>query len=444
MLWLLVAALAVAALQQRIAPLRWAAAAAFGAALTLLLTRPGRPRRTAELTRRIDEFQRRLLYELARTARGLETPTWRDQLDRRRREVERGLCRGLGRGSRRWRRLRGALLDDAWEQVVGIMEQRARGGMAPPLAGSDLDALLRQALAGVPGASATAAVAGSEAGDTRADAVPDRKPESVAGGAQPAAASTAPSAPPPAGRQEDRPSPASPPPPTTVPIVCEAAALAEAVAAARRSVALEGGVYRVREELYGPPLRRSLRQVAEGVITDEKLERLVAAGRRQEWRIPVTAQGIRYDQLLARYRDSHEPATRTHVLEEVRRSLDAAGAALLLRADATYRMALAVGCLAVLARCFELAAGSPVYDDHLRSRHCLVVESRGAGRAWERYAAGLDAVEWGAGGRLAFLPAIVDATPAYLLLADAAPPTAAPGGGAWDLTTLITRLNLHP
>ena len=170
----------------------------------------------------------------------------------------------------------------------------------------------------------------------------------------------------------------------------------------------------------------------------------MAAGRRQEGKIPVTAQGIRWDLLLARYPDSRAPELRRRVLEEIRRALDAAGAALLLREDAAYRLALAVGSLAVLARSFELAAGSPVYDDHLRSRHCLVVESRSAGRAWERYSGVLDTVEWGGGGRLAFLPAVLDAAPAYLLLADAAPPTTAPGGGAWDLTTLITRLNLHP
>ena len=233
-------------------------------------------------------------------------------------------------------------------------------------------------------------------------------------------------------------------PRATEPIVCKAAAFAEAVAAARRSVALEGGVYRVREELYGPAPRPSLRQVAEGAITDDKLEQLVTAGRRQEGKIPVTAQGIRWDQLLARYPGSREPALRRRVLEDIRRSLDAAGAAVLLREDAAYRMALAVGSLAALAGSFELAAGAPVYDDHLRPRHCLVVESRSAGRAWERYAAALDAVEWGDGGRLAFLPAVLDANSAYLLLADAAPHPAAPRGGTWDLTTLITRLNLHP
>ena len=487
MQWLLVVAAAIttfgwwgaeasgAATEQPFASLRWAVAAALGAALTLLLTRPGPLHRTAELTRRIGEFQRGLLFELARTPGGIETPVWRDRLSRLRREAERCLSHGLGRGTRRWRRRKAALLDDAWEQAVAIMEQRARGGSALPLDGSDLDALIRRTLAGVSGTPAAAKVAG-DAGAAPARAVSGRSAASAAGAVSPTGPPTAlgvadpnvaatvhrpmrglhgvpghgvtmasaavPSQP--DGSEEDRPSAASQAPPATEPIVCEAAAFAETVAAARRSVALEGGVYRVREELYGPALRPSLRQVAEGAITDDKLEQLVAAGRRQEGKIPVTAQGIRCDQLLARYRDSREPAVRRRVLDEVRRSLDAAGAAMLLREDAAYRMTLAVGSLAALAGSFELAAGSPVYDDHLRSRHCLVVESRNAGRAWKRYSAALDAVEWGDGGRLAFLPAVLDATSAYLLLADAAPAPAAAGGGAWDLTTLITRLNLHP
>ena len=476
MLWLLVSAAAVTTIRwwgaettgavtgQPLAPLRWAAAAALGAALTLLLTWRRPLRRSEELTRRIDEFQRRLLYELARTSGAIETPTWREQLGRLRREAERSLSLGLGRGTRRWRRRKAALLEEAWEQAVAIMEQRAHEDSAPPLDGSDLDALIRRTLAGVSGVPGAAKGAGGAAATARA--VADRSAASAAGAAPPAGpptplgvagprvaatvhrpngatVATASASPRPDASQEERPSPAAPAPPATEPIVCEAAAFAEAVATARRSVALEGGVYRVREELYGPALRPSLRQVAEGAITDEKLEHLVAAGRRQEARIPVTAQGIRCDQLLARYPGSREPAVRRRVLEEVRRSLDAAGAALLLREDAAYRMALAVGSLADLAGSFELAAGSPVYDDHLRSRRCLVVESGSAGRIWERYSAALDAVEWGDGGRLAFLPAVLDTTSAYLLLVDAAPDSAAPRG-AWDLTTLITRLNLHP
>ena len=461
MLWLLVTAAAVATFprwgaeatgaftEQPLAMLRWAAAAALGAALTMLLTRLGPRRRTAELTRRIDEFQRRLLFELARTSGALETPTLRDHLGRLRREVERGLSHGLGRGTRRWRRRRAALLEAAWRQAVAIMEQCARGASAPPLDGSDLGALIRRTLAGVSDSPAAAEVAGDDAGAAPARADSGRSRESGAGGVPPTGApavltAAAPAPSQPDGSREERPSPASPGPPATEPIVCEAAALAEAVAAARRSVALEGGVYRIREELYGAAPRRSLRQVAEGAITDEKLEQLVVAGRRREGKIPVTAQGIRCDQVLARYPHSREPALRRRVLEELRRSLDAAGAALLLREEAAYRMALALGSLAVLEGVFELAAGTPVYDDHLRSRHCLVVESRSAGRAWERYSAALDAVEWGDGGRLAFLPAVLDAAPAYLLLADGAPSPAAPRGGAWDLPALITRLNLHP
>ena len=485
MLWLLVVVAAVAtfpwwgaaatpaATEQPLALVRWAASAALGAALALLLTRPGPRQRTAELARRIGEFQRGLLYELARTPGGIETPAWRDRLGRLRREAERSLSHGLGRGTWRWRRRKAALLDAGWEQAVAIVEQRARVGSAPPLDDNGLDALIRRTLAGVSGTPAAAKVAAAGAAPARA--VADRSAASRAGGVPPTGAPAAPglagprvaatvhrpmrrvrglpghgmtgatdSAPSqPDASQEDLPSRASQAPPATEPIVCEAAALAEAVAFARRSVALEGGVYRVREELYGPAPRPSLRQVAEGAITDDKLEQLVASGRRQEGKMHVTAQGIRCDQLLARYPGSREPAVRLRALEEVRRALDAAGAAMLLREDAAYRMALAVGSLAVLEGSFELVAGSPLYDDHLRPRHCLVVESRSAGRAWERYSSALNAVEWGGGGRLAFLPAILDAASAYLVLADAAPAPAAPGG-AWDLTTLITRLNLHP
>ena len=226
----------------------------------------------------------------------------------------------------------------------------------------------------------------------------------------------------------------------------EAAAFAEAVAAARRSVALEGGVYRIRKELYGsrPAARASLRQMAEGVLTDDKLERLVAAGRRQECRIPVAAQGLRYDQLLAQYADSRAPAIRARALEERRRSLDAAGAAVLVQEEDGYRMTLAVGCLAPLAGTFALTAGSALYDDCLEGRRYLVLAAPAAGRAWYRYAVGLAAVEAGASGRLALLPAILDATPAYLLFTGSAPPADGRSGGDWDLDTLISCLNLHP
>lgn len=224
----------------------------------------------------------------------------------------------------------------------------------------------------------------------------------------------------------------------------EAAAVAEAVAAARRSVALEGGVYRIRQELYGPPARRSLRRTAEAAITDAKLQRLAAAGRRQEWRIPVTAQGLRYDALLARYPDSGAPAVRARALEELRRTLGAGGAAQLTWRDDACRMTLAVGSLEPLAGAYGLAPGSALYDHCLAPRRYLVVDAETSGRAWQRYAAGLEAALAGGGGRLALLPAVIDAAPAYLLFAGAAPANDRPPPGGWDLTTLITRLNLHP
>lgn len=224
----------------------------------------------------------------------------------------------------------------------------------------------------------------------------------------------------------------------------EAAAVAEAVAAARRSVALEGGVYRIRKELYGPPARRSLRRTAEAAITDAKLQRLAAAGRRQQWRIPVAAQGLRYDELLARYPDSPATAAGARALDDLRRALGAGGAAQLRWQDAACRMTLAVGSLAPLAGGFVVAPGSALYDHCLAPRRYLVVDAEASGRAWRQYAAGLEAALAGGGGRLALLPAVIDAAPAYLLFADAAPPGARSPADGWDLTTLITRLNLHP
>ena len=438
--------------------IRWAVPAVLGPALLLLLVvKPPFTRGHGELARRIDGFQRSFLYQLARTPGVLEADTWRGRLERHRGEVERSLCRGLGRGSRRRRRRTAALLEDAWEQIVAVMEQRAGGGAAQPLAGIGIEMLIRHALAGALGTAPSTGYRGQEAGGALPVAAREWGPEVAAGqeaseeGASVALAEAATAGPAATDAQRggapaaESSRPAEPSP-TPAPAVYEAAAFAEAVAAARRSVALEGGVYRIRKELYGsrPAARASLRQMAEGVLTDDKLERLVAAGRRQECRIPVAAQGLRYDQLLAQYADSRAPAIRARALEERRRSLDAAGAAVLVQEEDGYRMTLAVGCLAPLAGTFALAAGSALYDDCLEGRRYLVLDAPAAGRAWYRYAAGLAAVEAGASGRLALLPAILDATPAYLLFTGSAPPADGRTGGDWDLDTLISCLNLHP
>ena len=429
---------------QRIHALRWLVPAVLGPALVLLLLfLPPLPRRHGELARRVDEFQRRFRDELAHTPGGLEADTWRDRLERHRGEVERSLCHGLGRGSRRRRRRTAALLQGGWQQLVACMEQRARAGAAQLLADAGIDTLVQHALAGALGAAAdrgtrataaggglpVAAEGGSASGEPPAEGAPVAV--AVSGGQSD-------------GPPEDASSLPSEPPPDAAPAVYEAAAFAEAVADARRSVALEGGVYRIRDELYAPPSRPSLRQVAEGALTDDKLAQLVAAGSRRQRRIPVTAQGIRYDQLLAQYAGSRAPHVRARVLQERCRCLGAAGAAVLVQEEGGYRMTLAVGCLAALAGTFVVAAGSALYDDYLEARRYLVVGARTAGRAWSRYAENLAAVEAGAGGRLALLPAILDACPAYLLFAGSAPAAAGRTGGGWDLATLITGLNLHP
>ena len=145
--------------------IRWAVPAVLGPALLLLLllvVKPPFTRGHGELARRIDGFQRSFVYQLARTPGVLEADTWRGRLERHRGEVERSLCRGLGRGSRR---RTAALLEDAWEQIVAVMEQRAGGGAAQPLAGIGIEMLIGHALAGALGTAPSTGYRGQEASE---------------------------------------------------------------------------------------------------------------------------------------------------------------------------------------------------------------------------------------------------------------------------------------
>ena len=212
---------------------------------------------------------------------------------------------------------------------------------------------------------------------------------------------------------------------------------------ARESVALEGGVYRVREPLYGSRAqpRRSLRRMAEGVITDDKIARLETAGRRREVRTPVTADGLNYDQLVAQFPNPGASETRARVLEDQRVAMEADAAFLLVSRTGGYTAKLACGAqLASGAPASDLStivltAGDALYDDYLRGRRYLLA---GPG-------SGVSSSLPFAAERVALLPAIVDGGRAYLLFAAAAPRDAAPDPGEpWSRETLIERLNLHP
>ena len=231
------------------------------------------------------------------------------------------------------------------------------------------------------------------------------------------------------------------PEPATVTVLA-AGAFAQAVEQARRSVALEGGVYRIRRELYGrqPDARASLRRTAELTITDDKIAWLGASGRHRGHWMPVRSNGLAYDVLLAQHGDSGAAATCARVLEEQRAALAAAVALLLVRKDAAYRCRLATGLLACTASQLVLGKGNALYDQYLHLRRCVVAE-QGSGLA-----AALPAV---AGrpesDRLALLPAVVDGGAAYLVLAGTASPEPARGDARrWSEHTLIELLDLRP
>ena len=218
--------------------------------------------------------------------------------------------------------------------------------------------------------------------------------------------------------------------------VIEAAAFVKAVQQARESVALEGGVYRVRERLYGSrgEPRRSLRRIAETVITDDKIARLATAGQSRAARTPVTGDGLNYDQLLAQFVDPAAAETRTRVLEAQRMALQADAAVLLARGSAGYSASLATGSPASTLGTLSLTAGDALYDEYLRTRRYLLAGPGSDVCSSLPFAA----------ARVALVPATLDGRRAYLVFA-----AATPGGGAgepglpWSQETLIERLNLH-
>ena len=293
------------------------------------------------------------------------------------------------------------------------------------------------------GAAVADSVPDSEAGRSGAAAVP----------VSPAAAAPAARAPahrhpqpPSEGAEERTAEGADAAPPVAV---YEADAFAKAVQQARESVALEGGVYRVREPLYGSRAepRRSLRRIAEGVITDDKIAFLETAGRRRQVRTPVTGAGLGFDQLLAQYPDSESSATRRRALEDQRMALQADAAVLLERRADGYVATLAdvrppapgvdaaAGSPVAVRSDLTLAAGDALYDDCLRARRYLVA---GPG---SDYVAALPFTA----DRVALLPATLAGGRAYLLFAAVSPRGAAARGGMpWSRETLIEQLNLHP
>ena len=218
--------------------------------------------------------------------------------------------------------------------------------------------------------------------------------------------------------------------------VIEAGAFAKAVQQARESVALEGGVYRVRERLYGSrgEPRRSLRRIAESVITDDKIARLATAGQSRAARTPVTGDGLNYDQLLAQFPDPVAGETRSRVLEAQRIALQADAAVLLARGSAGYSASLATGSPGTPGT-LALTAGDLLYDEYLRTRRYLLAGPGSDVCSSLPFAA----------ARVALVPATLDGRRAYLLFAAATPDGGAGEPGLpWSPETLIERLNLHP
>ncbi|MDE0023039.1 MAG: hypothetical protein OXP69_01360 [Spirochaetaceae bacterium] len=218
--------------------------------------------------------------------------------------------------------------------------------------------------------------------------------------------------------------------------VWETAAFAEAVQRFRDSVALEGGVYRVREQVYGAPAepRRSLRLTAETVITDDKIARLASAGQRRQVRTRVTGAGVDYDQLLAQFRGTGAGDTRRRVLEEQRAALAAHAAVLLVEQAAGYTAGVAAGSPHLVLSAMAVSAGDRLYDEHLRARRYVL-----AGPGSDVCTRLPFAAE-----RMALLPATLDGRHAYLLFAASMPDDATVQASAqWSRETLMDRLNLH-
>ena len=403
----------------------WLVPALSGALVVALTVAPLRASRRLRLERRMDRFERSFLRRLAATGGVPEPNRWRGELAGLRGEAGARLDgsgrrqRGSGHGEH--------LLEARWRRIAAALAERERGGAAAraiPVA--DLvEAAMRDAVG-------TDAV-GTDAVE-RAAASPRRAPA-----AMPPAPSSLPRRP---GASEGR-APAPAAERGSAPVdVLEEGAFAEAVQQVRESVALEGGVYRVREQVYGAPTepRRSLRRLAESVITDDKIARLATAGQRRQVRTRVTDAGVDYDQLLAQSpdvgaRDVGAGDTRGRVLEEQRAALAAHAAVLLVERDAGYTAVAAAGSPDSVLSAMALGAGDRLYDEHLRARRCVLGGPGSAVCGWLPFAA----------DRMALLPATLDGGRAYLLFAASMRDDATvQASGPWTRETLVERLNLHP
>ena len=394
------------------------------AALALPVPRPSRRRR---LERRIELFERSFVRRVATAGGELAVGGWRRELAGRRAAASERLA---GPGGRRGRPARhaDALLEERWQRIAEVLAQRERAAAGPPGRGVPvadlLDAALRDAC-GAPPPEAEAAVA-------------DRRSAAADAGSPRRASAPKPPAPPPseAGELPGH-GGASAPRAAGAPVtVYETHEFAKAVQQARASVALEGGVYRVREQLYGSGAapRRSLRRVAEGVVTDAKIARLEGAGHRRQMRLPVTGDGLHYDQLVAQFPDPGSADTRGRVLEDQRVALAADAAVLLASRAAGYAAALTAGSPAAVLRTLVMTAGNALYDDYLRERRYLLAGPGAGVRSSLPFVA----------ERVALLPAVLDGRRAYLLFAAAPGDAGAETGLPWSRETVIERLGLYP
>ena len=399
----------------------WLLPALLGALVVALTVAPPRASRRLRLERRMDRFERSFLRRLAATGGVPEPDGWRAELAGLRERASARLGgaaarprRGAGRAGRTEK-----LLQERWRRIAAALAERERGGAgARAIALGDLvDAAVRDAVGNAVGGAAAGGRRASAATPPDASAPPARRPEAIAvRGPEPEAE-----------RDRDR----------AQVEVFEAGAFAEAVQQVRESVALEGGVYRVREQVYrgrAEP-RRSLRRVAESVITDDKIARLASAGQRRQVRTPVTGAGVDLDRLLAQFPDAGASDTRGRVLEEQRAALAAHAAVLLTEQGAGYTARVAAGSPHAVLSAMVLSAGDRLYDEHLGARRYLLA---GPG---SDVCTGLPF----AADRAALLPATLDGRPAYLLFAASMRDHAtAEAGAPWTRDTLIDRLNLHP
>ena len=420
---------------------RWLVVGGLAGALFLLLLLLLGVRRDplAVLAERLERFRVRFLEEVAVTPGGLDRGRWRRELQSHKDEVRTQLLAATRRLSRGRRRRAEAMFEAGWQRLVDYLERRA--GEAPAtLDGAAIERLIEAALA-PPG---TARPAARPPVSDRLRQAPTPPPQRVPQPSARAAAKPQPVPVPPTRRPPSRPlsepappsrqtaataqSAPAPPPPV---LSLEPAAFLAAVTAARKSVVLEGGVYRVRQELYGkdppaprdPTEPRSLRRVAaESAPTDERLGELVAAGRRAAARqLPVTPLGVDLDHLLAGDAHAQNTAARAQVLDLLRASMDAAGAALLVDRAGGYRSAVTCGNLAYASGELQFGRGNPLYDTWLADRRCLIVAAA-------------------AGQRYAFVPAILDESRAYLVFLS----HSVPAPVQWNLEFLIARLDLYP